>query len=169
MKENSLFSRLFGKKESAVEVITSPVTGEIIPIEEVQDATFAQKILGDGLAVLPAEGKLYAPAAGVVQGLQKNTGHALCITTPAGAELLLHIGRDTVKMEGRGFAVHCQEGQKVAQGDLLIEFDLDAIKAEGYDSVTPIVILNTDEYDIEKAPRGTIVHGDALLTLTKKS
>ncbi|SBW06489.1 PTS system, glucose subfamily, IIA component [uncultured Eubacteriales bacterium] len=169
MKENTFFSRLFGKKETAGEVIVSPITGEVLPIEEVQDATFAQKLLGDGLAVLPTEGKLYAPAAGTVQGLQKKTGHALCITTPSGVELLLHIGRDTVRMEGRGFTVHCEEGQNVAQGDLLIEFDIEAIKAEGYDTASPIIVLNTDDYDFEsRAAKGPITHGEVLYTLKKK-
>lgn len=169
MPESKLFSRLFGKKETAGEVITSPITGEVLPIEEVEDATFAQKLLGDGLAILPTEGKLFAPAAGTVQGLQKKTGHALCITTPSGVELLLHIGRDTVRMEGRGFTVHCEEGQNVAQGDLLIEFDIEAIKAEGYDTTSPIIVLNTDDYDFEnRAARGPITHGQALYTLKKK-
>lgn len=168
MKENSLFSRMFRKKEEAGEVIVSPITGQILPIEEVEDATFSQKLLGDGLAVVPAEGKLYAPAAGLVQGLQKKTGHALCITTPSGVELLLHIGRDTVKMEGRGFIIHCEEGQQVRQGELLIEFDIGAIKAEGYDITSPVIVLNSDDYELAKAPKGPIARGEALYTLTKK-
>lgn len=169
MKENTFFSRLFGKKETGGEVIVSPITGEVLPIEEVQDATFSQKLLGDGLAVIPTEGKLYAPAAGIVQGLQKKTGHALCITTPSGVELLLHVGRDTVRMEGRGFTVHCEEGQQVAQGDLLVEFDIEAIKAEGYDTASPVIVLNTDDYAFEsRASRGPILHGAALYTLKKK-
>jgi glucose-specific phosphotransferase system IIA component len=168
MKENSLLSRMFKKKEEGGDVIVSPATGRVLPIEEVDDATFSQKLLGDGLAIIPAEGKLYAPAAGLVQGLQKKSGHALCITTPSGAELLLHIGRDTVKMEGRGFIVHCSEGQQVEQGDLLIEFDIEAIKAEGYDTTSPIIVLNTDEYDFIKAPSGPIHRGEVLYTLIKK-
>lgn len=170
MNENSIFSRLFGsKKTTEGEAITSPVTGTVLPIEEVSDATFAQKLLGDGLAIVPGEGKLYAPADGTVQGLQKKTGHALCITTPSGIELLLHIGRDTVKMEGRGFTICCEEGAQVKAGDLLIEFDIDAIKAEGYDTVSPVIVLNTDEYEFEKAAAGPISHGDTLYTLTKKN
>lgn len=169
MKENSIFSRLFGgKKEAVGEVIASPITGTILPIEEVTDATFAQKLLGDGLAIVPSEGKLYAPADGIVQGLQKKTGHALCITTPTGVELLLHIGRDTVKMEGRGFTICCEEGAQVKAGDLLIEFDIDAIKAEGYDTTSPIIVLNTDEYEFEKAHAGPISHGETLYVLMKK-
>lgn len=170
MKENSIFSRLFGSNKTiAGEVITSPIDGMILPIEKVEDATFAQKLLGDGLAIVPAEGKLYAPADGTVQGLQKKTGHALCITTPTGVELLLHIGRDTVKMEGRGFTICCEEGDQVKAGDLLIEFDIDAIRAEGYDTTSPIIVLNTDEYEFEKAFAGPISHGDILYTLTKKN
>ncbi len=169
MNEGSFFSRIFKSKEKSGDVIVSPITGQILPIEEVEDATFSQKLLGDGLAIIPAEGKLYAPAAGLVQGLQKKSGHALCITTPSGVELLLHIGRDTVKMDGRGFTIHCDEGQQVAQGDLLIEFDIDAIKAEGYDTSSPIIVLNTDEYDFAKAPTGPIRRGEVLYTLTKKN
>lgn len=170
MKENSVFSRLFGgKEETGVERIASPLAGTVVPIEEVKDATFAQKLLGDGLAIVPAEGRLYAPADGIVQGLQKKSGHALCLTTPSGVELLLHIGRDTVKMEGRGFVVHCEEGGQVKAGDLLIEFDIEAIKAEGYDTVTPIIVLNTDEYEIEKAAAGPIAKGETLYALIKKS
>lgn len=170
MKENSIFSRLFGReKESSVEVILSPITGSVRPIEAVEDATFAQKLLGDGLAIVPTEGKLYAPAAGIVQGLQKKSGHALCIATPSGVELLLHIGRDTVKMEGHGFQIHCQEGQQVNAGDLLITFDIDAIQAQGYDTTSPIIVLNSDEFTFEKAASGPIIRGDTLYTLTKKS
>lgn len=170
MKEKSIFSRIFNGGEGAgAELITSPIAGTVLPIEEVEDATFAQKLLGDGLAIIPSEGKLYAPADGTVQGLQKKSGHALCITTPSGVELLLHIGRDTVKMEGRGFSIRCEEGQQVKAGDLLIEFDIEAIKAEGYDTVSPIIVLNTDEYDFEKAAAGPIVRGDTLYTLTKKA
>lgn len=164
-----LFSRLLGKGGEAQDdgVVLSPVTGEIIPIEEVADATFAQKILGDGLAVLPSEGRLYAPAAGKIEGLQ-DTGHALCLTTASGVQLLVHIGRDTVKMNGQGFKVLVKENQMVSAGEALIEFDLDAIKAAGYDTVTPLVILNWEEYDIEKAARGSVAHGAPLLKLTKK-
>lgn len=168
MNEGSFFSRMFKSKEKAADIIVSPITGRILPIEEVEDATFAQKLLGDGLAIIPTEGKLYAPAAGLVQGLQKNTGHALCITTPSGVELLLHIGRDTVKMDGRGFTVHCEEGQKVAQGDLLIEFDIQAIESEGYDTTSPVIVLNTDEYDFVKSPAGPIQQGEILYSLSKK-
>jgi glucose-specific phosphotransferase system IIA component len=169
MEKSSFFSRLFGKWiRGTGEIIASPITGEVLPIEEVEDATFARKVLGDGLAILPSEGKLYAPISGTVQGLQTQTGHALCLTTTSGVQLLLHIGRDTVKMGGRGFTVHCEEGQKVSKGKLLIEFDLAAIKEEGYDTVSPIIVLNTDEYEIEKVPCGLIAHGDVLYTLHKK-
>ena len=159
---------MFRKKEAGGEVIVSPITGQVLPIEAVDDATFSQKLLGDGLGVVPGEGKLYAPAAGLVQGLQKKTGHALCITTPSGVELLLHIGRDTVKMEGRGFTIHCEEGQQVKQGELLIEFDIEAIKAEGYDTTSPVIVLNSDAYEFSKAPAGPITRGEVLYTLTKK-
>lgn len=169
MNEGSFFSRIFKGKEKAGDVIVSPITGQVLPIEQVEDATFSQKLLGDGLAIIPTEGKLFAPAGGLVQGLQKKSGHALCITTPSGVELLLHIGRDTVKMDGRGFTIHCEEGQQVAQGDLLIEFDIEAIKAEGYDTSSPIIVLNTDEYDFAKASAGPIRKGEVLYTLTKKN
>lgn len=170
MKENSVISRLFGsKKETAGEVILSPVTGAVVPIEEVADAAFAQKMLGDGLAIVPGEGKLYAPADGTVKGLQKRTGHALCITTPTGVQLLLHIGRDTVKLAGRGFTVHCEEGSRVRAGDLLITFDIAAIKAEGYDTTTPVIVLNADKYELEKAAPGPVSRGETLYIVKKKS
>lgn len=169
MREDSIFSRLFRKNETPSEVIASPITGEVLPIEEIADATFAQKLLGDGLAIVPTEGRLYAPAAGTIQGLQKKTGHALCLTTRSGVEILLHIGQDTVKMEGKGFTLYCEEDQQVEQGDLLVEFDIEAIRAAGHDTTSPIVVLNTDAYDITKAPRGPIEYGDALLTLRAKA
>ena len=120
-----LFDFMKGKKEN---VIAAPVKGECIPISEVADPTFAEEILGKGMAIKPTEGKFYAPADGTISTLFP-TGHAIGLTTSEGVELLIHVGIDTVEMKGDGFKSHIKEGQAVKKGDLLLTIDLEKIKA----------------------------------------
>ena len=147
--------------------ILSPATGTVKDITEVPDKTFADKILGDGAAVVPEEGKIYAPADGTVVNIM-DTKHGIMFQTAQGVELLIHIGLETVNLNGKYFTSHVENGAQVKAGDLLVEFDLDAIKKEGYDPITPVVVTNGDD-DIrsvnmlksgEKA-----AHGDCLLTI----
>lgn len=162
---------MFGKLKNLFSqpgiTIASPVSGTVVPLAEVPDPTFAQGILGPGAAVQPSEGRIVAPANGTVD-MMFDTGHAVSMTTSEGAELLIHVGIDTVQLEGKHYKACCKAGQQVKKGDVLIEFDPAAIKAEGYQTVTPILVCNPDAFTVEPAAGGTVAAGDALLTLKKK-
>lgn len=121
------------------------MNGIIVPLENVEDEVFSQKILGDGAAIEPADGNLYAPCDGTIHSVF-DTCHGVNMVSDDGAEILLHIGIDTVKLGGKHFKAHVSEGQRVKRGDLLITFDPEAIKAEGYKITTPLIICNTDDY-----------------------
>ena len=125
------------KEEIGKEILGSPVNGNVVPLSEVSDETFASEMLGTTVAVEPSDGRITAPCDGEVINIFE-TGHALCMTTQAGGELLIHIGVDTVKMEGKGFTRKVSDGAKVHAGDVLIEADLDTIKAAGYPATTKI-------------------------------
>ena len=142
----------FLKGKSKGNIIYSPCNGKVVPLSEVSDPTFAEKILGDGFAVIPSEGKIYAPADGEVT-MVFDTLHAITITSTQGTELLIHIGLDTVTLKGEPFTAHVVAGDKVKKGDLLMDVDLDKIKAAGLEIITPVLICNTDEYakiDLQK-------------------
>ena len=141
--------------------------GKLVSIKEVSDPTFSEEILGKGVAIIPSEGKFCAPAKGTVTTVFP-TGHAAAITTEEGVEVLIHIGLDTVKLDGKHFTIIAQEGQKVNAGDVLIEADLSQIKEEGYDIITPIIICNSDEFS-EIAPEADsdVACGDTIITLKK--
>lgn len=133
---------LFSKNKQPLELL-SPLTGEIIPVEQCPDPVFAGKILGDGIAVTPTDGKVYAPIDGTVVQLA-HTCHAFCIVSDDGLELLVHLGMDTVKLEGKGFTAHVEVGQKVKKGDLVMDMDIDFITAQGVRTVSPCIITNLD-------------------------
>lgn len=126
-------------------VIYSPIKGKACSLSEVNDPVFQDKILGDGLAIIPRSGRVVAPADGTV-GMVFETGHAVSIVSDQGAEILIHIGLDTVNLKGEFFKAHVKAGDKVKTGDLLLEFDLEQIRAAGYDTISPIVICNTPAY-----------------------
>ncbi|MEB5970147.1 beta-glucoside-specific PTS transporter subunit IIABC [Enterococcus gallinarum] len=121
--------------------VDSPMNGEFVLLENIKDATFAQKLLGDGVAIMPSEGKVYSPVDGTIQVMFK-TGHAIGLLSDSGDELLIHVGMDTVKLEGRGFSPKVKGGDKVAKGQLLLEFDKELLVEEGFDITTPIVVAN---------------------------
>ena len=149
------------------ETLTSPVNGTQIPLAEVADETFASEMLGATVAVEPADGKIVAPCDGEVSNIFE-TGHAVCITTEAGGELLIHIGIDTVKMDGNGFTKKVSDGAKVHAGDVLIEADLNAIKEAGHPATTMMILTNTDLYDsVECAAPGTVTGKSSVMKLTK--
>lgn len=126
-------------------VIYSPLAGEAIPMSEVPDDTFAAEVLGKGMAVIPSEGKVVAPCGGEVSTLF-DTRHAVGITTKDGTELLIHVGVNTVELEGKYYTAHVAQGDKVKPGQLLLTFDMQKIEAAGYPVVTPVIVANTDEY-----------------------
>lgn len=155
------FDFMKGKKET---VIAAPVKGECIPISEVADPTFAEEILGKGVAIKPSEGKFYAPADGTITTLFP-TGHAVGMTTPDGVEILIHVGLDTVQLKGQFFDAKVNDSQSVKKGDLLLEADLDEIKKAGYDTVTPVLICNSSDYSsVECKKSGMVEPGDGVIT-----
>ena len=154
------------KKDKGIE-IGSPVKGKAVPISQVSDPTFGEEILGKGVAIQPADGKIYAPADGTIEMLF-DTKHAVSMTTTEGVELLVHIGLDTVALKGEHFTAHKGNGDAVKKGDLLITVDLDAVKAAGYDVITPMVVCNTSDYQTVEAVTGSDVNpGDTVLILKK--
>ena len=138
------------------EVLGSPVNGKIVPLSEVSDPTFASEMLGTTVAIEPSDGKIVAPCDGEVINIFE-TGHAVCLTTQAGGELLIHVGVDTVKLEGKGFTKKVSDGAKVHAGDVLIEADLDTIKEAGYPATTMFILTNADDFGkVEKAEPGDV-------------
>ena len=146
-------------------VLSACLNGTVVPLAEVKDEAFASGALGDGIAIEPIDGELVAPADGEISSTFK-THHAVGMTTVDGAELLMHIGIDTVKLGGKHFTYLVNEGDKVKKGQPLIRFELEAIKAEGYPVTTPLIVCNTDDYAAVAAKAsGTVKQGDALLEL----
>lgn len=152
-------------EETAEIMMYSHLNGTVVDLEDVEDDVFSQKILGEGIAVEPSEGKLYAPCDGKVDSVF-DTKHAVNILSSDGAEVLLHIGIDTVKLGGKHFESHVSDGQEIKKGDLLITFDIEAIKVEGYKVTTPLIIGNTDDYSaIAAAAQGKISAGSKILKI----
>ena len=153
--------------EIAEETLTSPVNGTQIPLSEVADEIFASEMLGTTVAVEPADGKIVAPCDGEVSNIFE-TGHAVCITTESGGELLIHIGIDTVKMDGKGFTKKVSDGDKVHAGDILVEADLEEIKNAGYQTTTMMILTNTDEFgNVTKSEPAEVKTTSKVMTLTK--
>lgn len=125
--------------------IVSPITGKVQNLSDVPDKTFSEKMVGDGIAIMPTEGKVYAPADGTVVGIME-TKHGIMFKTNKGVELLIHIGLDTVKLNGKYFKSYVKNEAEVKAGDLLLEFDINAIKEAGYNLITPVVVTNIDSY-----------------------
>ena len=148
-------------------VLSACLNGTVVPLADVKDEAFASGALGDGIAIEPTDGELVAPADGEISSTFE-THHAVGMTTADGAELLMHIGIDTVKLGGKHFTYLVNEGDKVKKGQPLIRFELEAIKAEGYPVTTPVIVCNTDDYAaVEAKASGTVKQGDALLELKR--
>ena len=146
-------------------VLSACLNGTVVPLADVKDEAFASGALGDGIAIEPTDGELVAPADGEISSTFE-THHAVGMTTADGAELLMHIGIDTVKLGGKHFTYLVNEGDKVKKGQPLIRFELEAIKAEGYPVTTPLIVCNTDDYAAVAAKAsGAVKQGDALLEL----
>ena len=158
---------MFGlfKKEKR-DVFTAPVTGELMPLEALKDGVFSEKMMGDGYAVAPEEGLVYAPISGVISSVFP-TKHAIGITSVAGLEVLVHMGLDTVEMDGEPFDTKIAAGDEVQAGDVLSQVDIAAIKASNRDPAVVVVFTNMDKvkaFDAIKA--GPVAHGDQVTTLT---
>lgn len=147
------------------EVIVSPLKGEVTELSKVEDEAFSTGLLGKGIAIKPVEGKVVAPANGVVTTFFP-TGHALGITTDNGTEILIHVGMDTVQLEGKCFTPRVKQGDKIKAGDVLLEFDIDKIKESGFSTITPVIITNSDNYlDIIETDKKDINYKEDLLTV----
>ncbi|WP_075277537.1 PTS sugar transporter subunit IIA, partial [Streptococcus pneumoniae] len=147
-------------------MIFSPISGEIIPLSDVQDKTFSDKLIGDGVAIIPSEGKVYAPFDGKITNIFP-TKHAIGLKSDEGVELLIHIGLDTVELKGQGFISHVEEGDRVFKNQLIFEMDLNLIKTKGYETVTPVIVTNTNDFlDVLVLPNNqTIEHSKELLVI----
>ena len=141
-KESSTFS---SEKNMKDVVLAAPMVGEAIELTKVEDEVFSSGAMGEGIAIVPAEGKVYAPCDGVISTFFP-TGHAIGITAENGAEVLIHVGMDTVELNGEGFTPKAEEGDRVKKGQLLLEFDMAVIQAKGYKLATPIVVTNADDF-----------------------
>ena len=162
-----LLKGIFGTKEERMQVV-SPVAGKLVPLSEVSDPTFSDEILGQGAAVIPSENQFISPVDGTVTTVFP-TGHAVALTSSDGVEVLLHIGLDTVKLNGKHFTIHAEEGQQVKKGDLLLEADLEQIKAEGFDIITPVVICNSEEFsEIGMARSSQVTAGNVIINIIKR-
>ena len=158
------FKKLFGKP---VDSVYAPIAGKAVAITEVPDPTFAEGMLGNGIAIEPADGKVYAPCDATVD-MMFTTGHAVSLVADFGAEILIHVGLETVSLEGKPFTVHVANGDKVKKGQLLMEADLEAIKAAGLPTITPVVICNTDDYPTFNTFVGkAVANGDVVIELAK--
>lgn len=145
--------------------LVSPLNGEVKPLSEIKDEVFSSGAMGQGIAVEPSEGVLHAPADGKI-ALVFPTGHAVGINTTDGAEVLMHIGMDTVNLQGKGFKVLVEKGQEVKAGDPLVEFDIKEIKAAGYEVTTPIVVTNSKKYEsVNQVAQGDVKVGQEILSL----
>ncbi|MFA2841426.1 PTS glucose transporter subunit IIA [Bacillus paranthracis] len=149
-----MFKKLFGLgSKTNEETIVAPLTGAVKNIEEVPDPVFAGRMMGDGVAIDPTEGVVVSPVDGEIVQLF-HTKHAIGIKVKNGTEILIHVGLETVKMEGEGFEAHVSEGQAVKAGDKLISFDLELIREKAKSTITPIVITNTDAAESIKTTVG---------------
>lgn len=147
--------------------IASPMKGKVLKLESIKDDAFASAVLGKGAAVLPEEGKVYAPADGVISTLFP-TLHALGMETDEGVELLIHIGLDTVQLNGEGFEAKVSQGDRVKKGQLLVTFDKEFIESKGYCMETPVIVTNTDDFlEVVEIGEGETVPGDGLLKVLK--
>ena len=160
--------QLFKKKEAPSILLGAPMKGKAVSLKEVNDPTFSEEMLGKGIAIIPEEGKVYAPADGEV-GLVFDTLHAVSITTADGAEVLIHVGLDTVTMKGEGFEACVKAGDAVKKGDLLLKVDLEKVKAAGFDTITPMIVCNTDDYEaVEALPAEAVEPGADVVKIALK-
>lgn len=154
-------------EEGNDEEIFSPIKGQVLPLNEIPDQVFASGTMGKGVGILPEEGRVVSPVVGTVTALFK-TKHAIGITSENGVEILIHVGMDTVQLEGKYFTTHINQGDSVKVGDLLIEFDIEKIKEAGYQVVTPIIVANSDNYkEIDITNNKNVKERDLLIRAVK--
>ncbi len=156
------------KKKKKIEV-HSPVNGKMIPIENVADKVFAEKLLGDGAAFINNENTVYAPCSGKII-MTAETGYAVGIELKNKAEILIHVGMNTVELGGKGLKLHVEQGDRVEQGDPILTFDIAVMKEKGIDLTTPMIFTNSSEYDLEwKCGNGSVDLSKSIVIVSKKS
>ena len=162
------FDKLFGKASKGFDGnhIYAPLNGKAVPITEVPDPTFAEGMLGDGIAIIPSDGKVYSPVDGVVETMF-DTGHACALKSNTGVEILIHVGLETVGLNGAPFTVHCKNGDQVKKGQLLWEADLAAIQAAGLPIITPVLICNSDDYSSLEKFTGDVTNDSIVIKAAK--
>lgn len=163
-----MFGRLFKKQEVKEISLVTPMSGEVISLEEVPDPVFSQKMIGDGIAVIPTDGTVVSPVNGeVIQVFP--TKHAIGILGDNGAQILIHIGIETVSLQGEGFTVNVAKGDRVKQGDPLMQVDLNIIEEKASSAITPIIITNSDEMsEIEKKSEKQVKAGEQEILFVRK-
>ena len=165
------FSKLFGKADAAPAFdgnkLYAPMNGRAVPVTDVPDPTFAEGLLGNGIAIIPTDGKVYSPFDGSV-GTMFSTGHACALTSTTGVEILIHVGLETVGLNGAPFTLHCKDGDIVKKGQLLFEADLDAIRAAGLPIITPVLVCNSDDYTTFETTIGKdVTNNDVVISVAK--
>lgn len=146
--------------------LTSPLTGKIIPLKEVEDQAFSEGLMGEGVAIIPKEGKIYAPCDGFIEFFPEESKHAIGILSKEGVEILIHVGIDTVNLKGKYFQPHIKADQEIKKGDLLLEFDISSIEKENFSTVTPVLITNREQFSfMEITNKKDITKNDNLIML----
>lgn len=162
MAITDLLKKISGKGE-ADPSIYAPLSGKVVKLSDIQDEAFSSGAMGEGIAIEPSEGKVYAPCDGEISAFFP-TGHAVGITARTGAEILIHVGMDTVSLEGKGFSAKAKTGDKVKKGQLLLEFDMEYIKSQNLPLTTPVVITNSDEMaEVKTASAETVSNADIIM------
>lgn len=162
MSITDIFKKISGKEEPDASIY-APVAGKIIKLSDIQDEAFASGAMGEGIAIEPSEGKVYAPCDGEISAFFP-TGHAFGITSKTGAEILIHVGMDTVNLGGQGFFAKAKSGEKVKKGQLLLEFDMEYIRSQNLPLTTPVVITNSgDMAELKTASVETVSNADIIM------
>lgn len=157
--------KLWNKKKTLT--VGAPLAGEAVPVAQVNDPTFSEDILGRGMAIRPTGGRVVAPVDGVVTQMFE-TGHAVSLTSRDGVELLVHVGLDTIRLKGEHYTIRAHTGDEVKAGDVLMECDLTAIQAAGYDIITPIVVIDANQYaSVEMETGRTVTELDEIIRIEK--
>lgn len=164
----SFFGKIFGKaEEKSDKAIYAPLAGQVVPVSEVPDPTFSAGMLGNGIAIIPTDGKVCAPCNAMVD-MMFTTGHAVSLVADNGAEILIHVGLETVGLQGKSFTVHVQNGQKVKKGQLMIEVDLESVKAAGLNTITPVLVSNSDDFGTFNTVTGkTVTNDDVVIEVAR--
>lgn len=153
--------------EKSKEILKNPISGEVKDVKECQDQVFSQEMVGKGALIIPSEGKLYSPVDGKISMLAE-TGHAVGITSASGLEILIHVGLDTVELNGEPFKLIGKNGDDIKAGDPILEFDIEKIKASEKPIESPFIITNPDSYDINIIKFGNSDHGEGIIEVTSK-